>query len=877
MKGFTFGFLIAMTALPTMAAVSRIIPGTDMSTTPTVDANLRANTESATSASTSARGTASRTAAVDTATRTAVTRNVSRGVAAEIPDATRVANRSVAISRSQSTADARNSLDAVVHNSGRSARTDAASINSNPAVRRMGLTLRPSTAEVGGRAIMESGAQTGSNISNEIRNLQSSRIATIKTRDTTPLDAAAIADAKERLEQTAALNKSCQEQYNDCMDQFCAVIDANQKRCSCSSNLSKYARVEKAVKDANAELNTVAQNIRYVGLSADEISAIMSATEAEEAMTGKTDTTENRNLLAQIEKMIKDPTTTSSSSFSTDSFGLLDIDLDFSSTELDDLFTLDFLNNNNSAFSNLRGADLYNAAKKRCNTVINQCKEVGATAQQITGNYDLAIDKDCIAYEQGLTKMNETLVSNVRSATRMLQKARLAVMQNQNTYDARGCISALETCMTDDMVCGEDYKKCIDPTKKFVDENGNVVLGKNVNYIQMFMSNYNNAGVDRTFLSSAYTTAINDTDCAGRYNDGRCVVKYLLTKIGTAQKATDEGLCRPVLDKCRAYTYDTRGNYNAYNDIVVNYIQRAMVNIKAAQYQIVADYASTCLSDIATCYNNQVSQLTSWSATAAASSVYNIMRGACRNVALTCGYAVFAADTTSSGCPTADTTTAQNTCIENISNIFYQSLLCPDNSVYVGGNHTISANNYVGGYVNPMCQCKDDFVVFNGACLARCDNGGQYLANGACSTVNCPDNATEATAEEAEFWGHCKCNNNYHWFPTLAACKKCPDNSTYNVNGTGSNAISYYNNQCVCDDGTADNPFFVLNNRSCAQCPSGSTYNTNYPTSGSRCDCPDDKPYYCASNNRCLVNAGACPVPIGGGTSQSGSGSSADS
>lgn len=866
MKGFTFGFLVALTALPALAAggVSRIIPGTDIETKPTVDATLRNDVENSTGAvirSTTARGTQT-----ENQTRTAVTRNTSRTVAPEIPEQTRTANRSAAVSRSQTNTDARSTLESALRTSGRSTRTDAASINSNPAVRRMGLTLRPSTAEVGGRATMESGAQTGSNMASEIRNLQSSRIATIKTRDNTKLDAVAIAEAKDRLEQTAALNKSCQEQYNDCMDQFCAVIDANQKRCSCSSNLSKYAKVEKAVKDANAELNSVAQNIRYVGLSADEISAIMSATEAEEAMTGKTDTTENRTLLAQIEQMIKDPTTTSSSSFSTDSFGLLDIDLDFSSSELNDLFTLDFLTNGNSTFSNLRGADLYNAAKKRCNTIITQCKEVGATAQQITGNYDLAIDKDCIAYEQGLTKMNETLVSNVRSATRMLQKARLAVLQNQNTYDARGCVSALETCMTDEMVCGEDYKKCLDPTKKFVDENGNVVLGKNVNYIQLFMSNYNNAGVDRTYLASAYNTGINDSSCANS-GDGKCVVKYLLTKIGTAQKATDEGLCRPVLDKCRAYTYDTRGNYNAYNDIVVNYIQRAMVNIKAAQYQIVSDYASTCLSDIATCYNNQVSQLTSWSATAAASSVYNIMRGACRNVALTCGYAVFAADQTS--CPTGDNTADQNSCIESISEIFYQSLLCPDNSVYVGGNHTISANNTVGGYVNPLCQCKDDFTVFNGSCLAVCDNGGIYLANGACSTVACPADAVEASGDEVEFWGHCKCRNtSFHWFPLLQACKTCPDNSEYIATATSGtpNAIRYYNYQCVCNDGTADNPFFVLNNRSCAQCPEESTYNTNYPTSGARCICPETKPYYCATNNRCLTNSGACPVPIGGGT-----------
>ena len=900
MKGFTFGFLVALTALPAMAAtgVSRIIPGTDTATKPTVDSELRANTNnsnntdkstgvasrttasraattsditsrvSATSESgtrvaatpnTTTSGVASRVIGSDGASRTSTTRTVARSVSAETGvDGTRVANRSASISRSQTDTDARSTLESVLHNSGRSARTDAAGINANPAVRRMGLTLRPSTAEVGGRAIMESGAQTGSNIASEINNMKSSRAATVKSRDSeTKLDPVAIAEAKDRLEQTAALNKSCQEQYNDCMDQFCAVIDSNQKRCSCSANLSKYAKVEQAVKDANAELNAVAQNIRYVGLSADEISAIMSATEAEEAMTGTTDTTENRNMLAQIEKMIKDPTTTTSStSFATDSFGLLDIDLDFSSSDLSDLFSLDFLSGNSgNSFSSLRGSDLYNAAKKRCNTVITQCGDVGATSQQITGNYDLAIDKDCIAYEQGLTKMNEALVSNVRSANLMLQKARLAVLQNQNTYNARECIGALETCMTDEMVCGEDYKKCLDPTKMYIDENGNVVLGQNINVIQNFMSDYNNADINQSFLSTAASNTTINNSCEP---DGSCVVKYLLTKIGTGQKATESGLCRPVLDKCRAYTYDTRGNYIEYNDIVINYIQRAMVNIKAAQYQIVSDYASTCLNDIASCYNNQVSQLTSWSATAAASSVYNIMRGACRNVALTCGYAVFSSDTTR--CPTD----RPDKCIQNISEIFYQSLLCPDNSVYVGGNHAISQNNKPSGYVNAICKCNTGFVTFNGACLPTCDNGGQYLSSGVCSTVNCPANSSEATGNEIDFWGHCKCNSNYHWFQGLQACEVCPSNSDYNASAvqTTKGSISYYNYQCVCK---TDDKYFAYGT-GCKKCPSGIEFNTNYTqtsgtfANGGPCHCPDGTLYYCPGQDSCVENEIACTL-----------------
>lgn len=834
MKGFITGFLVALYALPAVSAggVSRIIPGTDKTTAETSERVERADSERGAASATRVAGASRSTAETsndESASRTAVSRTVrvisptikSEASSTRSVTPTRTVNRASSVSRSLESADtARSKVEAAVRTVGRSSRTDAASINSNPAVRRAGLTLRPSTAEVGGRATLASGEQTGSNISSEIRNMQT-RIAVSKKKEETKLDPVAIADAKERLEQTAALNKSCQEQYNDCMDQFCAVIDANQKRCSCSSNLSKYSKVEKAVKDANTQLNEVAQNIRYVGLSADEISAIMSATEAEEAMTGTTDTTENRNLLADIEKMIKDPTTSysSSSTLGTDSYGLIDIDLDFSSDSSSDLFSLDFLSGGNTSFSNLRGSDLYAAAKKRCNTVITQCKEVGATSQQITGNYDLAIDKDCIAYEAGLNKMNETLVSNVRSATRMLQKARLAVLQNQNTYDARGCVSALEKCMTDDMVCGEEYTKCLDPTKMYIDENGNVVLGKDINTIQNFMNDYNNAGITSSFLSNAYGTSIGDS-CG---SDGKCVVKYLLSKIGTRQKATDEGLCRPVLDKCRAYTYDSNGNYMPYNDIVINYIQRAMVNIKAAQYKIVSDYASTCLTDIATCYNDQVSQLTSWSATAAASSVYNIMKGACRNVALTCGYAVFSADTTS--CPTGN----PDKCIESISEIFYQSLLCPDNSIYMmSHSNTISVNNTYAGWVNTMCKCKDDFVTFNGACLPLCDNGGQYLASGVCGSAQV-------------------CDDGKWWYKN--ACRACPRNSTAMENGVGGDVLGGH---CMCNESDPSNPYLPSpNGLYCRKCPSNSTYSNGI------CECNNANYTYFPENNCCGTSATA--------------------
>ena len=708
MKKLLTCFFAIMVAAPAAiaadGAISRVIPTGSSNTTNSDTKTSVARTSKLDTANTDANS-------MSTSVRNAVSRVFSGTVATPANKVSDNVARSGVASRGATDKSASEKLSAAVNTVGRNSRVSSASINSDPAVRRAGLTLRPSTAEVGGRAIIgDTGIQTGSNIDEAIRGLN------FRAASRNEISAESIAAATEVLEQTATLNKSCQQQYNDCMDQFCAVIDANQGRCSCSSNLSRYTKVEDAVKEANAQLNEVAQRIRYVGLSADEIRAIMNETEAEAALSGSVDTSETRSMLEEIEEMIRNPVSTTFSSTDTGSTSL-DLDLDFTS-ETADLFNLDFLSNDGGSFSNLRGTELYNAAKRRCNTVLKECKSAGATSNQITGNYDLAIDKDCIAYEQGLVKMNDTLRSNVRSANLMLQKARLAVLQNKNQYDAKGCIAALETCMLDDMVCGDDYIKCADPTKRYIDENGNVVLGQRIADITDFMENYNNANINDTYLSGAYNLSLDVETCKeAENNNGACVAAYLLKKIGTKQSVTEEGLCRAVLDKCQRYTYDADGKYKSYNDVVVHYVQRALVNIRASQHQIISDYASSCMTDIAACYNQQVTQVNAWSSSASVSSIYNIMRGACRNVALTCAYAVFYKDDSSCS---ADN---ENTCIESISTIFYQSLLCPANSTYSQTELTVSKNGASAGNVNTHCKCNEGYEVWGTSCVATCPSG----------------------------------------------------------------------------------------------------------------------------------------------------------
>ena len=224
--------VVAPAAVAADGGISRVIPtGSSNATT--------SDTKSSVARTTKMDAKTVDTNTVSTSVRNAVSRVFSGAPAVPSYKSADVVARSGVASRGATGQTSSEKLSAAVNTVGRNSRVSSASINSDPSVRRAGLTLRPSTAEVGGRAIIgDTGVQTGSNIDEAIRGLN------FRAASRNEISAESIAAATEVLEQTATLNKSCQQQYNDCMDQFCAVIDANQGRCSCSSNLSRYTKVE---------------------------------------------------------------------------------------------------------------------------------------------------------------------------------------------------------------------------------------------------------------------------------------------------------------------------------------------------------------------------------------------------------------------------------------------------------------------------------------------------------------------------------------------------------------------------------------------------------------------------------------------------------
>ena len=487
-----------------------------------------------------------------------------------------------------------------------------------------------------------------------IRSSASARVPTIRvasaTMTTGESTSVSKADTTSAMDELAELTDFCKAQYNACMDNFCNVLDDNQGRCSCSKNLKNYEKTEEALKAATEELQDVAQKIQYIGLTGDEITTLFRETEAEEAMRGKSDSSQIKTSLDKIKNMIVDVKTgtasaTSDSSISFDLSNLLDFTISSTGFDLSALFGAS--TSDTSSISNQRGETLYKTASARCKAnVLNSCAAQGVDASVITNAYDLEIDKQCIAYERSLSDANTEMTSTVRNAKTVLQKARLMVAQQRNQYDLRGCISALDSCMQDDYVCGADYENCLDPSGKYI-VNGQIVIGsmpgKSLTEAASASGMFKNGLYDTWVEGSKYAwdydenTAgdlsdfINDTiykSPSYPENTDTNMSKFLQFKIGYNKGGKNYGMCMSVLNKCQDYTYDKDSRaYKPDNNVIKEFLYRTMIQIKAAQDTVLANYAENCISDVASCLSSNGYDTV---------SNKNIPVNACKSVITTC-------------------------------------------------------------------------------------------------------------------------------------------------------------------------------------------------------------------------------------------------
>ena len=429
------------------------------------------------------------------------------------------------------------------------------------------------------------------------------------------------------MDELAQLTDYCKAQYTACMDNFCNVLDDTQGRCSCSANLENYAETEAALKQATADLQDVAQQIQYIGLTAEEVETLFTQTEAELEMQGSNDNSQLKNDLDKIKNMIVDvqsgrsSSSSSSGGLSFDLSGLLDFSIDSTGFDLSSL--LGMRTADTSSISNQRGEDLYDTAASRCKAaILNNCQAQGVDISIITNSYDLEIDKACIAYERALTDSNDQMTSTVRNAKNVLQRARLMVAQQKNEFDLRGCVTELDNCMQDDFVCGRDYENCLDPTGKFI-VNGEIVIGsepgapgdiENAEIYRMWDYEGGEGGNTNAWGSVAGTDAgtlagyINATVTSSpvESENTTSISEFLQNKIGYHDDSDNRnyGMCVSVLNRCQDLTYNGTGQNKKFivdNNVVKEYLNRTLVQIKSAQDTILADYAEECITDVVSC------------------------------------------------------------------------------------------------------------------------------------------------------------------------------------------------------------------------------------------------------------------------------------
>lgn len=413
------------------------------------------------------------------------------------------------------------------------------------------------------------------------------------------------------IDELAQLTDYCKAQYVACMDNFCNVLDDNQGRCSCSANLSNYSETEDALKQATESLQDVAQQIQYIGLTADEVESLFTQTEAELEMQTTSDTSQLKSALDKIKDMIVEvqpgSASSSSSSLSFDLSGLLDFSIDSSGFDLSSFLGM---SNNTDSISNQRGEQLYKTAAARCKAaVLNSCSAQGVDINVITNSYDLEIDKACIAYERALTDSNDQMAATVRNAKSVLQRARLLVAQQKNMYDLRGCVTELDNCMQDDFVCGDDYENCLDPTGKYI-VNGEIVIGSTPGapsdgqaaiYETWDYDTDKNAWETGGSLSEYIETTLTTATPAKTSTD---MSMFLQNKIGYNDGGKNYGMCMSVLNKCQDITYSGTGQNASYipnNNVIKEFLNRTLVQIKSAQDTILADYAENCITDVSSC------------------------------------------------------------------------------------------------------------------------------------------------------------------------------------------------------------------------------------------------------------------------------------
>ena len=181
---------------------------------------------------------------------------------------------------------------------------------------------------------------------------------------------------------TGAEYEQCKSAYFSCMDQFCQLKNDDYRRCSCSNRVFDLDEIRDVMQDANDQLTVFTENLDVVGMTAEQATAMKTASEGENALTA--DTSASKQLLQAIMNSIRGEDSSVSGKYS----DLNSITLAFDTANA--FGTAD----SGQIIATYNGQNLYNTVYPQCREAVRaDCTD--AQLQRAITAYLMAIEQDC--------------------------------------------------------------------------------------------------------------------------------------------------------------------------------------------------------------------------------------------------------------------------------------------------------------------------------------------------------------------------------------------------------------------------------------------------------------------------------------------------
>jgi len=233
------------------------------------------------------------------------------------------------------------------------------------------------------------------------------------------------------------VSQECQDAYFGCMDSFCMLENVTGGRCKCSDKNAEYDGILADIMNLDQQsyiMQTEGVSLLRMGKSADEVYAmaedaankVSKDKKAEEVSKNKLDLSAwNNSWFDDAEDIWED----------------------------EDAIALE------SDLTSKTGDKLHAIAASTCTQQVpTQCKSSTPILRMI---YVQKIQSDCAAYDNSLRQQQMESNQKLQTARQSLRDAALEEYQKANKYDLGGCVTAFNTCMQKEEVCGDGFLGCV--------------------------------------------------------------------------------------------------------------------------------------------------------------------------------------------------------------------------------------------------------------------------------------------------------------------------------------------------------------------------------------------------------------------------------